>query len=297
MLDNFDLSRLPFDPALLLQFDLLASALLLLFLWIARKMVVRSIHARSQLAPQDQRRLISSTRNIFLLLLLLGLALIWAPQLRTFALSLTAVAVAIVVATKELILCLSGAVLRATTRAFAVGDWIEVGEHRGEVTDHTVLATTLHEFGAGPNAYIPTGRTIVVPNSLLLTTAVRNQSAMRDFTYHRFNVTLDPMPRIETAHREISKIVARKYDVFRMEAARANNLIERRTHSDLPDPEPLIRFRTSDLGKLRVEITLFCKAHAAERLESEITLETLAAVASMEQSATLAEMSQEAEAE
>ncbi|WP_191090084.1 mechanosensitive ion channel domain-containing protein [Histidinibacterium aquaticum] len=269
---------MPFDPALLPQFDLLASFLLLLLLWIARKIVVRSIRARTELAPQDQRRLITSARNVFLLLLLIGLVMIWAPQLRTFALSLTAVAVAIVVATKELILCLSGAVLRATTRAFAVGDWIEVGENRGEVTDHTVLATTLQEFGAGPNAYVPTGRTIVVPNSLLLTAPVRNQSALRDLTYHRFVVTLDPTPRIGGAHALVSDIVGRHYAPFRDEAARANAAIERRTHSDLPDPAPLVRFRTSELGKLRVEVTLFCPANAAERLESEITLELLSAI-------------------
>ncbi|EAR51265.1 hypothetical protein OG2516_17590 [Oceanicola granulosus HTCC2516] len=277
MLDAFRRSW-PFDSILLPQLDLLASVLLLLLLWVARKIVVRSIRARPELAPQHQRRLITSARNVFLLLLLIGLAMIWAPQLRTFALSLTAVAVAIVVATKELILCLSGAVLRATTRAFSVGDWIEVGETRGEVTDHTLLATTLQEFGAGPNAQVPTGRTITVPNSLLLTVPVRNQAALRGFTYHHFALTFDPAPRIDRAHGLVSEIVSRHYDPYRDEAARTNAAIERRTHSDLPDPAPLVRFRTSDLGKLRVEVTLFCPAHAAEQLESDITLELLSAV-------------------
>ncbi|MDQ0314559.1 mechanosensitive ion channel family protein [Amorphus orientalis] len=257
------------------QFDLIASFLLLLLLWIARKIAVRTIRARSQLAPHNQRRLIATTRNAFLLLLLVGLVLIWAPQLRTFALSLTAVAVALVVATKELILCLSGAVLRATTRAFAVGDWIEIGETRGEVTDHTLLATTLQEFGTGPHAYMPTGRTIVVPNSLLLTATVCNQTALRDYTYHRFAVTLDPMPPLEGAHERVSAIVSRHYEPFADRAARANAAIERKTHSDLPDPAPVVRFLTTDLGKLRVEVTLFCPSQQAERIESEITLDLL----------------------
>lgn len=268
--------QIPFDLARLAQFDLLASLLLLVLLWIARRIVVRSVRARSDLAPHDQRRLISSSRNAFLLLLLVGLVFIWAPQLRTFALSLTAVAVAIVVATKELILCLSGAVLRATTRAFAVGDWIEVGETRGEVTDHTVLASTLQEFGTGPHAYTPTGRTIVVPNSLLLTSTVRNLTALRDHTYHRFAVTIDPSPPLARMHELVSQIVRKHHAPFRDEAARANAAIERRTHTDLPDPAPVVRFRTSDLGKLRTEITFFCPSQDAERLESEITFELLA---------------------
>lgn len=278
MFEDLSLPRLPFDPALLPEFDLLASFLLLLLLWITRKVVIRSIRARPELAPHDQRRLIASSRNVFLLLLLVGLVLIWAPQLRTFALSLTAVAVAIVVATKELILCLSGAVLRATTRAFAVGDWIEIGESRGEVTDHTWLATTLQEFGSGPHAYMPTGRTIVVPNSLLLTAPVRNQSALRDHTHHTFAMTFDPVPQLEGTHALVSGIVDRHYEPFRDQATRAKAGIERQTHSDLPDPAPVIRFRTSDLGKLRIEITLFCPSQAAEQLESEITLDVLAAI-------------------
>lgn len=278
MFDALRLSRLPFDPVLVPQFDLLASLRLLLLLWIARKLVVRSIRARPELAPHNQRRLIASSRNVFLLLLIVGLVFIWAPQLRTFALSLTAVAVAIVVATKELILCLSGAVLRATTRAFAVGDWIEVGDTRGEVTDHTLLATTLQELGTGPHAYMPTGRTIVVPNSQLLTASVRNQTALRDYTYHRFAVTLDPLPWLDGAYDMVSGIVARHYETFRDRASRAHAALGRKTHSDLPDPAPVVRFRTSDLGKLRIEVTLFCPSQEAERLESEITLELLAAL-------------------
>lgn len=274
----FDALNLPFDPALLPQLDLVASLLLLVVLWIARKIVVGTIRARTELPSHDQRRLIATSRNVFLFLLLVGLVLIWAPQLRTFALSLTAVAVAIVVATKELILCLSGAVLRATTRAFGIGDWIEVGDNRGEVTDHTLLATTLEEFGTGPHIYTPTGRIIVLPNSMLLTTPVRNQTALREDTYHRFVVTLDPVPALEGARETALDIVRRHYAPFQDRAIRANAVAERRTRSDAPEPTPAIRFRTSDLGKLRVEITLFCPSREAERLESDITWDILSAL-------------------
>ena len=228
--------------------------------------------------PHDQRRLLAASRNVFLFMLLVGLVLIWAPQLRTFALSLTAVAVAIVVATKELILCLSGAVLRGTTRAFGVGDWIEVGEIRGEVIDHTLLATTLEEFGTGPHAYMPTGRTVVLPNSIFLTSAVRNQTALREHTYHSFAVTLDPAPNTSQARDTTHEIVHRNYAPLRDHALKANAAVEHRTRTDLPDPEPLVRLRTSDLGKLRVEVTLFCPSQVAEQLESDITYEILAAL-------------------
>lgn len=187
------------------------------------------------------------------------------------ALSLTAVAIAVVVATKELILCLSGAFLRATTRAFSVGDWIQIGEIRGEVTDHTLLATTLQEFGVGSRDYMPNGRSVVLPNSMLLITPVYNQTALREHVYHHFAVTLEPMPKLEKLQEKVAAVVGELYAPFREKAARANVMIERRTHSDLPDPAPAVRFRTSDLGKLRVEITLFCPVREAGRLEDVIT--------------------------
>lgn len=274
MLDSFNLL---FDPDSLPQPDILASVLLLVALWVIRKIAVRTIRARTEMPAHDQRRLIATSRNVFLVLLFVGLVLIWAPQLRTFALSLTAVAVAIVVATKELILCLSGEVLRATTRAFGVGDWIEIGGNRGEVTDHTLLATTLQEFGTGPNIYTPTGRLIVLPNSMFLTTPIRNQTALREHTYHSFAVTLDPMPVLDGKQKIASDIVNRHYEPFRERAVKANAVIERRTRSDLPDPAPAIGFSTSELGRLRIEITLFCPSHDAARLESKITWDVLEA--------------------
>ncbi|MEE2952340.1 MAG: hypothetical protein VYD57_13995 [Pseudomonadota bacterium] len=69
--------------------------------------------------------------------------------------------------------------------------------------------------------------------------------------------------------------MSRHYKPFEERAVSANAAIERRTHSDLPDPRPAIRFRTTDLGKLRIEVTLFCPSQEAEMLESEITLELL----------------------
>ncbi len=278
MFDDLNLPSLSFDPASLPQFDLIASLMLLILLWVGRKIVVGTIRTRTEMPPHDQRRLLASSRNVFLFLLVVGLALIWAPQLRTLALSLTAVAVAIVVATKELILCLSGAVLRATARAFDVGDWIEVGEIRGEVIDHTLLATTLEEFGTGPHAYMPTGRTVVLPNSVFLTAAVRNKTALREHTYHSFAVTLDPAPRVGNVRDTAHEIVQRHYAPLRDQALKANAAVEHRTRTDLPDPEPLVRLRTSDLGKLRVEVTLFCPSQLAEQLESEITHDILVAL-------------------
>ncbi|TNC59341.1 mechanosensitive ion channel domain-containing protein [Rubellimicrobium roseum] len=249
--------------------DLLASLLLLVVLWIARGLVARLLRARTEVPPHILRRWLATARNVFLFLLLLGLVLIWAPQLRTFALSLTAVAVALVVATKELILCVSGSVLRMSSRAFSVGDWIEVANLRGEVVDHSLLATTLQEFEQG--TFHATARTVVLPNSTFFSNPIRNLSTVRDHTFHSFSVTTEPDVDVAGQADRIAAIVERHYAPHKAEAARVNAHIERRSGVDILDPEERIRYSTTDIGKYRVTISLFCPTRLAEPLESAIT--------------------------
>lgn len=249
--------------------DLRASLLLFLVLWISRMILLQLVRIRTDLPPWALRRWVVSSRNVVLFLLLVGLVLIWAPQLRTFALSLAAVAVAIVVATKELILCVSGALLRASTRAFTVGDWIEIAGVRGEVVDHTLLATTLQEFQ--PNSFHYTGRTAVVPNSLFVTTPVRNLTVVRDYTFHTFALTFEPGLELDGLEAEVARVVEAHYGPHRDDAARANARIERRSGVDILDPESRVRLSTTDLGKYRLTITLFCPTRLAEPLEDAIT--------------------------
>ena len=99
-------------------------------------------------------------------------------------------AAAIVIATKELIMCLSGTLLRASGRSYQIGDRVEVGTFRGDVIDQTLLTTSLLEVGPGNAFHQHTGRLIVVPNSTLLTTPVVNESFTDDFVLHAFSVSI-----------------------------------------------------------------------------------------------------------
>jgi hypothetical protein len=65
-------------------------------------------------------------RNLSIAIVLFGLLSIWAEELRTLAVSLIAFAVAAVIATKELILCASGPLVRAAGDADGIGDRIEI---------------------------------------------------------------------------------------------------------------------------------------------------------------------------
>ncbi|MDE3052026.1 MAG: mechanosensitive ion channel protein MscS, partial [Nitrospirota bacterium] len=92
--------------------DGLKSLLWLLSLLIVRTLIVRAIARNPTLTMEAKRRWIVSVRNTMVFAILVGLFVIWAHELQAFAVSLVALAAAFVLATKELILCWSGAALR-----------------------------------------------------------------------------------------------------------------------------------------------------------------------------------------
>jgi small-conductance mechanosensitive channel len=76
-------------------------------------------------------------------------------------------AAALVLATKELILCWSGTAVRVGGKVYTVGDRVQIAGHRGVVLDHDIFATKLLEIGPGQTAHLYTGRVTIFPNSLL----------------------------------------------------------------------------------------------------------------------------------
>ena len=140
---------------------------------------------------EEKRRSLVLSRNLTLILTIFGLAVIWATQIQTLALSMFAVAAAIVVATKELIMCLSGSILRSVTKQYSVGDYIEVNGLRGRVVDINLLNTLMMQIGPNPLVGQLSGKTLSFPNSLLLNHSGRRDNILGDYVIHTVEI---PVP-------------------------------------------------------------------------------------------------------
>lgn len=259
------------DQDHLLSSDVLASAALILILLAARILLGHAIKSRTNVAPHVVRRWTASLRNILLPVGLLGLVMIWAPQLRTFALSLTAVVVALVVATKELILCLSGSALRTFSRAYSVGDRIEVGGTRGEVLDHSLLVTTLQEFEAKSGSFSPTGRIVVLPNSFLFESPTRIESTPPGHAFHRFTITVEPTINVFRERHAVEQLVAKACISAGLMPSPASGKMGPQRQNGAAKGLPEIRFGTNEAGKYRIEIAVFSPVDQVNALENEIT--------------------------
>ena len=249
--------------------DVLASVALVVSLLAARLVAGRALKAREHLPPQVVRRWTANVRNLLLLVAFAGLVMIWAPQLRTFALSLTAVAVAVVVATKELILCLSGSALRTFTRSYSVGDYVEIGGTRGEVLDYNLLATTLYEFDKREGSFTTTGRNVIVPHSMLFGSPTRTEGTAGARVRHVFEMNFEPEVNLFAKRASIARTVKEAQARCEDEHARTSPRSDVKAHGSHV-PAARIGFGTTEIGKYRLEIMISALPELVGETESAI---------------------------
>lgn len=233
-----------------------STALLLLVIVLVRRLVVRAILRRESEPPEILRRWVINTRDVAIAVAFFGVVVIWGPELRAFALSLAAFAVAVVIAAKELILCISGGVYRTGSRTFGIGERIEVAGVRGDVIDKSMLSTTVLEIGPGHTSHRYTGRAVVIPNSVLLTAPVYSETFTEKFGFHLFKVPLrdtDDWQRAERVLLEVAEVECQPY----LAQAREHMELLRRAHG-LPsvsvDPQVTIQLPEPGTVELLVRV-------------------------------------------
>lgn len=250
--------------------DVASTLILAVALVIARFALVRAVSRRAGFTVEQRRWWLVNIRNGVILLLLAGLIFIWAHELRTFAVSLVALAVAFVVATKELILCFSGAVLRAATHAYSIGDRIEIGDMRGDVVDQNLFVTTLMEIGPGKTSHQFTGRALVIPNSMLLQNPLVNETFIGEYVVHLITVPLSAHDDWQHAERYLLEAATAECAPFMDEARRYMAGVEARHALDMPSVEPRVSIEIPEPGKINLLLRIPAPARRKGRLEQAI---------------------------
>ncbi|TGN39551.1 mechanosensitive ion channel [Marinobacter confluentis] len=254
---------------------LISTGLLILAIFILRSLTAGVI--RKNVASAELRgRLLVNFRNGFLLLGILGLALIWGDQIRSLALSIVAIAVAFVVATKELILCLSGAILKGSAGSFNLGDRIQVKDFRGDVIDQTLLSTTVLEVGPGKTGHQRTGRMIVIPNSLFVSEPVTNESFTDHWDFHVFTVPFKREDDWQTAKTSLLAAANRHCEPY-LEAARKHmKKVGVSRGLEVPSVDPRVTIQAPSAGEIHLTVRLPTRPGQRSHIEQAILSEMFA---------------------
>lgn len=262
--------------------DSIATLVLAVVIIIVRAFLLRVVRAGSDVLNQDQRRWTVGIRNGSWAVLVLGLFFVWAPQLQTLALSITAFAVAVVLATREVIACLVGGLARAGTQPFKIGDWVAIEGTTGEVVDMDAMGVRLQEIDIAGRTYQYTGNLHLVPNVKLLTSSITKLSAQRRLVFHDVTVTvqqdlhssLDP----ELLLKHLQEIAETHFSPHREAATAFLEKMRRKTHLDIQGVEPELFLRSTEFSHFVFTARLCLPTAQAARIATEITRAFLAAV-------------------
>lgn len=254
----------------LLTHKLIFSAIILAVMIVLRRVALAQIRGDGAFLSEHQRKWMSSTKNGTFVVTLFILFVLWQPEISEFALSVAAIAVAIVVASKEIILCFTGSIQRASSRSFRIGDWIEVGKLSGEVIEHNMMATVIQEIDLQNGRYHYTGKTATLPNSMFFTFTVKNLNFMKRYVFHNFSIVVPDFVNLYPLLPVLNSRIEEHFSHFIDVARRYNAMIEKHAGVDLPSADPHIDITSTATGEQIVNVMIFCPTERATELEQLI---------------------------
>lgn len=250
---------------------LIATAILIALLLGARYFVAHYIRrSRRDWTSQQRLRWISSTRTLVFALLLLSVVFLWGETIQGFAISVFAIAFALVFSVKELCMAFNGSVVRFRGKLFEIGDRIEVRDVRGDVIDTTLLSTTVEEVGRGALSHLYTGRRITFSNSLLLTEPVINESFLENYYMIRMGIPLPLQSNWKEGKKLLLKIAEEEMVPYIDHARRRLKHMERRRGMELPNVEPRVTLSLPELDQVTLSLRMPTPVHLKERLEQVV---------------------------
>jgi len=255
--------------------SLLSSTLILVIAIIATRALVSRYISRKVASPELRLRWMVQSRNALLLVLLLGLILIWGEELRTLALSIVAIAVAFVVATKELILCVIGTIIKTVSSSFELGDRIQIKDFRGDVIDQNLLATTIMEVGPGKITHQRTGRTLVIPNAMFVNEPVINESFTDDYVFHVFTVPFkreDDWHRAQQAFLDAARL---RCEPYIDDVRRHMNRVGMRRGLEIPSVDPRVTIQVPTAAEVHLIVRVPVKSGERGFIEQGILTDVL----------------------
>lgn len=252
---------------------LMGSTLILIALVFVLRLLLSKLIRSGIRSTELRRKWLVQTRNGLILLFLLGLVMIWGQELRTLALSIVAIAVAFVVATKELILCFMGTLVKGGARSFDIGDRIQVKDFRGDVIDQNLLATTILEVGPGKLTHQRTGRATVIPNSLFVSEPVINESFTEDYVLHVFTVPFKRDDNWQLAQQVLLEVAQAQCEPYLESARKYMRRLGDRRGLEVPVVDPRVSLQVPVAGEIHLVVRYPCRPAQRSAIEQAILLE------------------------
>lgn len=253
--------------------EMVATLLILVGVVVLNFVISGILRTRNRLSRETKLRASVFWRNSLLLVALILLIFVWRMEIRTAALSLAALSVAVVIAGKELLTSVLGYIYRITSRSFDFGNVIEINGVKGEVIDQTLLSTTILEMNP---EHLFTGKVVQFPNSFYVTHPLKNHSRLGNY---QLGLTIVPLSATDDIDRERYLLLQAALAVCSEHIAptqKALHELEGEQFVVMPSAEPRVTIKLIDAGKIELTLRFPCLAEQRTRIEQDIVNRYLA---------------------
>lgn len=203
-----------------LQRRLLSTAAVVLVFWAVRFIALRILYRR----VHDTRNLYQWGKTITYVVVLLSFLVvgrIWFQGFQTISTFLGLLSAGLAIALQDPIVNLAGWLFIIWRRPFAVGDRVQVGEHRGDVIDIRIFQFSLIEIGNWVDADQSTGRVIHIPNGKVFREAQASYSGGFQYIWNELPVLVTFESNWKAAKQILGEI-AEQHALHLSQAAQEN---------------------------------------------------------------------------
>ncbi|PKL89885.1 MAG: mechanosensitive ion channel protein MscS [Ignavibacteriae bacterium HGW-Ignavibacteriae-2] len=189
-----------------LQSQLLYTVIILIVLWLFRKLIVKYIVDRLE-NQKERYQWTKTTKTITLIITLILLSRVWFgffDQVGTFLGLLSA---GIAIALKDLLVNLTGWVFILIRKPFKIGDRIQIDGVIGDVIDLRLFQFSVVEVGNWVDADQSTGRIIHIPNGMVYIKWQANYTAGFEYIWNEIPVLITFESNWKTAKNILNEAV------------------------------------------------------------------------------------------
>jgi len=142
---------------------------------------------------KDRKTQITFNKGMLVISVIIFLFLIiqiWVENTESLVLSYGIIAAGLAIALQDIFRNFVGGIIIALTSVYKIGDRVEVGGSVGDIMDIGIMSTTMMEIKGWIAAEQPTGRLVIIPNSIVITDRIYNYTKDHNFIWDEITIPL-----------------------------------------------------------------------------------------------------------
>ncbi len=246
--------------------------LILIILLLIR--AARHLMHRIVTNPERKYRLGKLIGRIGMVIFVVSLIALWAPERGQVATILTVIGAGLAISLREALLSMAGWLNILTRQSFKVGERIEINGIKGDVVDIRPLHTTLMEVGAWVDADQSTGRLVHIPNAWVFLHQVQNYTHGFRFVWNEMSVTLPPDANWKRARTIIGELADESAGIVGQQAEQDIRRLASEYLVHYSILTPFVYVKLTDTG-VKLTLRYLCEARKRRGTEHAFTEQIL----------------------